>query len=109
MEHQLGDIEIADDTIFQGSNGDNVGGCAANHALGIRAHRERTLGLGVYGNHGGLVDNNALTAYQNERVRRTEIDPDIPREHAHDAIEWVSQGHLFYCAQSTRSTCARVT
>src|SRR5579871_4911111 len=94
VQHQLGDIEIADDTVFEWPNRDDIRRRSANHAFGIRAYGQRSFCLGVDRDHRGLVDNNALTANQHERVRGPEIDADVTGKHTHDTVEWITQSHF---------------
>src|SRR5438270_253499 len=56
VEHQLGDIEIADDTVFEWSHRNDIRGRATNHALCIRAYGERSFGLGINRNNRRFVD-----------------------------------------------------
>ena len=50
--------------------GDAVGR-AADHPLGLVADREDLVGLLVHRDHGRLVDEDALAAHVDQRVRRT--------------------------------------
>src|SRR5919202_2653573 len=91
VQHQLGDIDVTDDAVFQRTNGDDVGRRTTNHALRVRTDGQRPFGLGIDRDHRGLIDDDALAAYQHERVRRAEIDTNITGKNAHDAVERIAQ------------------
>ena len=90
MQHQFGDVEIADDAIFERPHGDNIRRRATNHPLGVCANGERTFGFGIDRNNGGLVDNDALTTHQHQGVGRAKIDANVTGEHAHDTVEGIA-------------------
>ncbi len=81
VQHQLGDIEVADHTVLQRPHRDDIRGRAAHHPLGIGADRERPLGLGVNRHDRRLVDDDTLAANEDKGIRRTEVDADVTGEH----------------------------
>jgi hypothetical protein len=52
--------EVGDDAVLHGLDGDDVAGGAAEHLLGLLADGLDLIGLGVDGDDGGLVDDDAL-------------------------------------------------
>src|SRR5579859_7937822 len=93
MEHQLRDVKIADDAVFERPHRDNVRGRSTDHAFGIRAHGERTFGFGIDGHYRWLIDDDALAAHEHERIGRAKIDADVTGEHTHDTVERIAQRH----------------
>ena len=87
LDHLLGHVEVADDAIAQGPDGDDVGRRAAQHALRLCANREHALGALVDRDDARLADDDAAVAYVNERVRRAKIDADVAREQAQEGVE----------------------
>ena len=87
LDHLLGDVEVADDAVPQRPHGDDAGGRAADHPLGLGADLEHLLGAGVDGDHAGLADDDAAAADVDEGVGGPEIDADVPGEPAKECVE----------------------
>ena len=84
LDHVLGDFEIGDDAVAQGTDGLDVAGGSAQHLLGVLAHGQHLfLALDVGdGDHRRLVEDNVLALYINQRVGGTEIDRHIGGENS---------------------------
>ena len=81
-EHLLGDVEVRDDAVLEGPDGHDVARRAAEHRLGLLAHREdRVVGL-MDGDDGRLVEDDALPLDVDEGIGRPEIDSHVVREKA---------------------------
>src|SRR5438270_12161477 len=63
MQHQLGNVEIADDAVFEGSNRDNIGGRASYIAFGISAYGQGPPRLGLVRLLRGLGDDVGFGAH----------------------------------------------
>ena len=87
VEHLLGDVEVRDDAVFQGADGDDIGRGAADHPLGLGADGQHLLGLLVDGDDGRLVDDDALAAHQDEGIGGAEVDADVPGHEAEDSVD----------------------
>src|SRR6266550_1975189 len=61
-EHLLRDVEVGDDAVFQGPDGEDVAGGPADHPLGLRTDRQDGARLGVDGDDRGLVQHRAPAA-----------------------------------------------
>src|SRR4029450_1138996 len=48
LKHLFGDFEIGDDTVFHRADGHNIGRCAAEHILGLRANSLDVFGYLIY-------------------------------------------------------------
>ena len=79
-QHGLGDFEIGDDTVLQRTDGDDVAGRAAEHALGFIADGEDFVRSGLHRDDGRFAEHDALVADKHQGVGGAEIDPDITRE-----------------------------
>jgi hypothetical protein len=73
-QHSLGDLEVGDDAVLEGANGDDVAGRAPDHLLRLGPHREDASGGGVLGDHRRLVEHDAAASHVHQRVGRTEVD-----------------------------------
>ena len=82
VQHLFGDFEVGDHAVFHRLDGDDVARRAAEHLLGFFADRLDFAGILVDGDDGGLVDDDALAARVDQRVRGAEIDCQIAREYA---------------------------
>jgi hypothetical protein len=80
VQHLLGVAEVGDDAVLHRLNGDDVARRAAEHLLGLLADGLDLVGLGVYRDDGGLVDDDALAVGKDERVGRPEIDGQVVGE-----------------------------
>ena len=86
-KHCLGNIEVGDNAVLEGTNGHDVAGGTAEHALGLDADRQNALIVFVDGDDGGLADDDTLAAHGDKRVGGAEVDGKIARvateEHIH--------------------------
>jgi hypothetical protein len=73
-QHLLGDLEVGDDSVLHRLDGDDVARRAAEHLLGVAPDRFDAAVDLVDGHDGGLVDDDALPARVDARVRGAEID-----------------------------------
>ncbi len=92
VEHALGDVEVGDDAVLEGADGDDVGRGAADHALGLGADGEDLLGDAVDGDDAGLVDDDAAALDHDQRVRGAEVNAYIVREQPQEGADRV-EGH----------------
>ena len=81
-EHLLGDLEVGDDAVLHGTDGHDVAGGAAQHLLGVLAHRLDLSRDLVDGHDGRLGDDDALALRVDEGVGGTEVDGEVVREKA---------------------------
>ena len=86
-KHGLGNIEVGDDAVLQGTNGHDVAGRTAEHALCLDADCQDALVVLVDSDNGGLADDDALAAHGDKRIGGAEVDGKIARiateEHIH--------------------------
>ena len=108
LDHLLGDVEVADDAVAQRPDRDDVGRRPTDHPLGLGPDREHAPRLGVDGDDRRLAHDDAAVAHVDERVRGPEVDPDVAREEAEDAVEHAGQGFLRgVIGAAARSTAER--
>ena len=119
-QHGLGDFEIGDDAVFERTDGDDVAGRAAEHALGLVADREDFVRAGLDGHDGGFAQDNALIADVNKGVGCAEVDADIARKETEklsehlDGGRWaeIAEDEWFFTAETNQQykswTLARV-
>ena len=86
-EHPFRDLEVGDDAVAQGADGDDVGGGPADHALRLLADGENALGGAVDGDDRGLDDDDAPPPDHDERVRRPQVDSDVVGQETEEARE----------------------
>src|SRR5690606_28739496 len=71
-EHRLGDLEVGDHAVLEGADGGDGAGGLAQHLLGHPAHGvavgEDLVGALPDGDHGGLVQDDALAPDRNQGV-----------------------------------------
>ncbi len=81
-EHRLGDLEVGDDAVLDRADRLDRAGRAAEHQLGILAHRKHLLAtvLNVIGHDRRLVEDHPPAFDIDKRVRRPEIDRHVRRE-----------------------------
>src|SRR3712207_1228858 len=73
-------VEVGDDAVFEGADGDDALGGLADHRVGLAADAEGAPGLGVDGDDARLGDDDALAADVDEGVGRAEVDAEVPAE-----------------------------
>jgi len=74
VQHPLGHLEVGDDAVLHGPDGDNVARRAAQHLLGFLADRFHFTGHLVDGDNRRLVDDDALALGVDQRVGRAQIN-----------------------------------
>src|SRR5918997_5522033 len=79
-EHLLRYLEVRDDAVFKRPECDDVARRAPEHALGAGADGHHLVRLAVYGDDRGLGEHDALALDEHERVRRAQINRDVPPE-----------------------------
>ena len=77
-DHPLGDVEVGDGPLAQGSHGHDVPRRAPDHLPGVLAHGQDLVGPRVEGDHRRLVQHDALAPRVDEGVGRTEVDGEVP-------------------------------
>jgi hypothetical protein len=86
LEHRLGDLELGDDAVAQGADGDDVAGGAADHLARLGADGQRPAGALVDRHPRRFVDDDALIAHGHQCVGRTQVDADVEREDAQQPV-----------------------
>ena len=93
LEHFLRDREVGDYAVLQRADGLDVARGAAQHALGLFAHRRDGFGgVGVPsvltdGDDRGFIEDDALATHVDQRVGGAEINGQIGRKQAADFFE----------------------
>ena len=82
LEHLLGDGEVGDHAVLHRADRLDVTGHLAQHGLGFFANGlDGLFALGASfvadRDHGGLVEHDALVAYENQGIGGTEVDRQI--------------------------------
>ena len=86
-DHLLGDVEVADDPVPERAHGDDVGRRPADHPLRLGSDGKDPFGLRVDGDDARFAHDDAAIANVDERIRGSEVDPDIAGEHAEESVE----------------------
>jgi hypothetical protein len=79
-QHPLGGVEVGDDAVLQRADRDDVRRGSTDHPLGLDAYREDLSGVGVGGDDGRLVEDDAASAHVDERVGGAEVDRHVTAE-----------------------------
>ena len=79
-QHLLGDLEVSDDSVFHRFDSHDVARRPAEHVLGVLADRLDAAVHFVDRDNRRLVDDDALSARVDARIRRAEVDSEIARE-----------------------------
>jgi hypothetical protein len=92
LQHRLGHGEVGDHAVLHRPHRGDVAGRAAEHALGIaahRGHRARAARAAVLADrhHRGLVQHDALPAHVHQGVRRAQVDGNIVGKDAAELLE----------------------
>src|SRR6266540_739255 len=91
VEHLLGDVEVADDTVLERTDRDDARRRPPDHSLRLCADREDVTGTQILRDDRRLRDDDAASTHVDQRVRGPEIDADIAREQAEESVEqWES-------------------
>ncbi len=91
LDHLLGHVEVADDSVTQRAHRDDVGRRPADHALRLGADRQDPLRLGVDGHDRRLAHDDAAVAHVDQSVGGPEVDSDVAREQAEEAVEHAAE------------------
>src|SRR5579884_3310757 len=76
-QHLLHDVEVGNHTVLEGTDGDDVGGRSAHHALGVGSDGQHLLALLIDGYDGGFGQHHALALHVDQRVGRAQIDSEV--------------------------------
>ena len=87
FDHLLGHVEIADDSVPERADGDDVCRSPADHALGFGADCQDLLGLGIHCHDARLAYDDAAVTDVDEGVGRAQVNPDVSREKAEQSIQ----------------------
>ncbi len=94
LDHLLGHVEVADDAVAQGPHGGDVRGRPADHPLRLGPDCQDALRARVDRDDRRLADHDPAVAHVDERIGRTEVDPDVAGEQAENAVEHAGGGVL---------------
>lgn len=85
LEHVGSDVEVGNNTVLEGADCGNGAGGTSDHFLCLSADSDYLMGGRAYVNsdNGGLANDNSLTLYEHQRIRRSEVDSNILCEHGH--------------------------
>ena len=88
LQHFFSDLEIGDDTVFQGTDRLNVTRRSTQHTLGFFTNGLNRLLTVVNSDsyHGGLVKNNSSLFDVDKGISSTEVDRHIGGEHPSEAL-----------------------
>src|SRR5688572_23511360 len=96
LQHPLGVGEVGDDAVLHGPDRGDVPRRAAEHVLGLDADGDDDLAaaarLVLDRDHRRFVEDDALPADVDERVRRAEVDGDVAREVTPEVLEHGGDG-----------------
>jgi hypothetical protein len=91
LQHLLGDREVRYHAVLQRADGRDVARRAAEHVLGLGADGLDLLaaarGFLAYGDHGRLVEHDALAAHVDQRIGRAKVDRQVVGEIAPEFLE----------------------
>src|SRR5260221_2169088 len=79
-QHLLGVLEVGDDAVLHGTDGDDVPWRSAEHLLRLFADRLYLPRLLIYGDDGGLADHDSLSPDVDKGVGGAQIDSQIGRK-----------------------------
>src|SRR5262249_59325725 len=80
VEHHLDGVEVGDDAVLEGADGDDALRGLADHRFRFDAHGEGPATLSIDGDDGGLGDDDPLAADVDEGVGGPEVDPQVAAE-----------------------------
>ncbi|MBA7654732.1 hypothetical protein ES703_62621 [subsurface metagenome] len=83
-QHRLGDFEVADYAVFEGSYCANRAGCFAEHLVGNQTDSfaivQNDVGSFTNCNYGGFIEDNTFATDTNQSGASTEVDAHIHTE-----------------------------
>ena len=94
IQHLLGVLEVGDDAVLHGADGDDVSRGSPQHLLGVFSHRFHPSRLLVDGDDGGLANHDSLAPGVNQGVRGPQIDGEVVGKQAQDGSRAPGQGTL---------------
>ena len=92
-QHGLGHIVVGNNAVLQRMFGSKGIGSVVDHVLGLVANRQHAVGALLYGNHGRLVDNDALTSDSHQRIGGSEVDGHIGGHLPGQTGKEIKKGH----------------
>ena len=81
-QHLLGHLEVGDHAVLERADGADRARRAAQHALGVGAHRVDLAGAVVDSDHGRLGEHDAAAADVDESVGCAQVDGHVVRAEA---------------------------
>ena len=80
LQHGLGDVEISDDAVLHGTDGNDVARRTADHGLGFRADFQHFVRFAVHCHDGRLMDDDAFALAVYQCIRRSQVDAQVMGE-----------------------------
>ena len=80
LKHLLRDGEVGDHAVSQRADGDDIGRCAADHALRLRTYRQDLLVDAVYRDDGRLIDDDSASPHHDQRICGSKVDGYVMRK-----------------------------
>ena len=88
-KHLLCDVEIGDDTVSQRPNRLDVRRGPPDHSLGSHPYFERSVVVGIDGDHRRLVEDDPLPADKHQRVRGAEVNRHVATREGQDVVHGI--------------------
>ena len=82
-DHALGDVEVGDGALAQGTLGHDVTGGPTDHLPGLVADGQHFVRPRVERDHRGLVEDDAVASGVDQGVRRAQVDGEVTRHCRH--------------------------
>jgi hypothetical protein len=79
-EHPLGHVEVGDHAVLERPDRHDIARRAADHPLGLDAHRDHLAGVRIERDHARLVENDPPAAHVDQGVSRAEVDRQVTAE-----------------------------
>jgi hypothetical protein len=97
FKHRLGDLELGDHAVSQGSHSDNVGWSPPDHFLGFRSDCLRFPGSFIDSHPRRFSDDDPLTTHVDERIGGSQVNSDVKRKKTQKPVEGIESqiGLLF--------------
>jgi len=76
-DHLLGQLKVGDDAVLEGTDGDDLARCTADHLARLVAESDDLLGAFADGDDGWLVENHIPAAHKDQGIGCTEIDSQV--------------------------------
>src|SRR5690554_660780 len=94
LQHAFGNIVIGDDTILQGTYGNNVARSAPDHAAGGFTHSQHAVGILLDGNDRWLLEDYSFTLHIDQDAGRPQVYAYIHGK-KHQSDPFPPYSHLF--------------